>query len=136
MPTTADAALYTVLNAHAGLAALLGSGPIMRAYPVEAPAGAALPLLIFNVLAVDDGASTHGQGTGTDARLDGVHYELIALAETPLGAAGVLYQARLALEASTTLRGLQTGARGLPRSEDAGCHGRSADFLVWNDPDA
>ncbi len=132
--TTTDQALYTVLNAHSGLGALIGAGDAMRCYPVEAPPGATLPLLVYQVIATDP-AATHAEGAA-DSRLDGVLAQLTALAATPLAAAAVIYQARLAIEASATLKAVMTDERSLPRAEDANCHGRSADFHIFNYPDA
>lgn len=134
MATTADQSLYEALNAHAGLGALIGTGTAMRCYPVEAPPATVLPLLVYQAISTSP-ATTHGEGAD-DPRLDGVLYQLTALADTPLQAAAVLYQVRLALEASTTLKGVMTDERSLPRSEEAQSHGRSADFQVWNYPDA
>lgn len=131
---TSDQALYEVLNAHGGLGSLLGVGAAMRCYPVEAPPGALLPLLVYQLITTDP-ATTHGEG-GADPRLDAAHFQLTALALTSLEAASVLYQARLALEASATLKAVLTDERSVPRTEEAQAHGRSADFLVWNNPDA
>lgn len=133
MATTAEQALYTVLNAHAGLAALIGAGAAMRCHPVEAPQDTELPLLVYQVLATSP-ASTHGEGT--ESRLDGVLAQLTALADTPLQAAAVIYQARLAIEASATLKGVMTDEGSLPRAEEADCYGKRADFQLWNYPDA
>ena len=135
MSTTADQALYTVLAAHAGLQELLGGATDPRIYPIEAPPGAVLPLLIYQVISTDP-QTTHAQGTGEDARLDEHRYQLTALAATQLQAAALLYQARLAIEASTTLKGVMVDERALPRAEEAKSHGRSADYLCWNNPDA
>jgi hypothetical protein len=132
--TTIDSALYTVLSAYSGLTSLLGAGDAMRCYPVEAPANARLPLLCYQVIATNP-ATTHQEGQG-DTRLDGTLVQLTALASSQIGAAAVLYQARLALEASTTLKAVLTDERMLPRSDDANCHGRSADIQMWNYPDA
>ena len=133
MSTTVDAALYAVLNAHAGLAGLIGTGTAMRCYPVEAPPGATLPLLVWQEIATDP-ATTHGEGT--EPRLDGHLVQLTALAATGIAAGGIIYQARLAIEASTTLKAVMTDERSLPRAEEAAAHGRSADFHLWNRPDA
>lgn len=134
MPITAEAALYAVLKVHAGLGALLGgTGDAMRCFPVEAPTEAALPLVVFQLIARENQTS-HGEGDG-ESRMDGDHFQLSAMAETQLAAASVLYQARLAIEGAG--RGwVQIDERAVARSEQANCHGRQADFLIWNDPDA
>lgn len=134
MPTTVDQALFTVLNAHSGLAALIGTSTDMRCYPVEAPPGALLPLLVYQMIATDP-ATTHGEGD-TDPRLDGHLVQLTALAATPLQAAAILYQVRLALESPGGLKAVLTDERTLPRAEEAKAHGRSADYHLWNRPDA
>ena len=131
MPTTSDQALYTVLSAHSGLAALISD----RIFSVEAPQGTPLPMLVFQPTG-GQSAATHGEGS-SDSRLDGVNYQVTAIALTPEITAEILYQARLAIEASTSLRGIQISPeRALPRSDMANAHGRMADFLVWNRPDA
>lgn len=134
MPTTADAALYAVLNAHVGLGALIGTADSMRCYPVEAPQTAALPLLIYECVKGRP-ATTHGEG-GTDGRLDGVRYQLTALAATALQAKGVLHQARLAIEASALKAVCVDPERSIPRAEEAKSHGAASDFHFWNNPDA
>lgn len=132
---TADQSLYEVLAAYTGLTSLLGGpGDALRIYPVEAPPGAVLPVLVHQIISTNP-ATSHAEGQG-DTRLDGAHFQLTALAATPLAAAAVLYQARLALEASTTLKAVLNDERSVPRAEEANCHGRSADYLVWNYPDA
>lgn len=132
---TADQSLFEALAANTALTSLLGGpGAALRIYPAEAPEGAVLPLLIYQLIAATP-ATSHAEGQG-DTRLDSALFQLTALAATPLAAAAVLYQARLALEASTTLQAVLTGERSLPRAEEANAHGRSADFLIWNDPDA
>lgn len=134
MPTTADEALFAVLAEHAGLAALLGTEENFRCYPVEAPPGVAAPFLVYQAIGTQP-ATTHGEGS-TDSRLDGVLYQLTAIAATALAAAGIIYQARLAIEESATLKAVMTDERGVPRSEEADVHGKSADFHIWHYPDA
>lgn len=133
--TTSDQALYQALAAFAALTELLGGATDPRIYPIEAPPGAVLPLLIYQVISTDP-QTTHAQGTGEDARLDEHRYQLTALAATQLQAAALLYQARLAIEASTTLKGVMVDERALARAEEADAHGRSADFHLWHDPAA
>lgn len=135
MSKTIDESLYEVLNADPALAALIGTGTAMRLYPVEAPPGAVLPLLIYQVISTDP-QTTHAQGTGDDARLDQHRVELMAQADTQLACAQILKAGTDALEASTTLKGIHIDERALPRAEEAKSHGRSADYLCWNNPDA
>lgn len=135
MATTTDAALYPVLAAATALTSLLTAGQDggPGIYAIEAPAAAAMPFLLYQVIATSP-ATTHGEG-GTDSRLDGVTVQLTAIADTQLKAAAILLQARLALEAST-LKAVMTGEQSLERDEEANAHGRTADFQIWNYPDA
>lgn len=129
MATSSQQALFAVLDAHAGVLGKVSH----RIYQVEAPPNAQMPMLVIQLIATQQQTS-HGEGT--DARLDGAHFQITALGRTPIEAADALYQARLAIEASATLRGIQTDERSLDRSEEANCHARAADFLIWNNPDA
>ncbi len=129
MATPSQQAINTVLAADAQLTALIAS----RLYQVEAPQGALMPLLVMHVLTTQP-ATSHGEGA--DARLDEVTVTLTALALTPLAAANIIYRVRQVLEASATLKGELMDERQLDRSDDANCHGRAADFRVWNNPDA
>lgn len=131
MSTTVDQALFTVLSAHAGLGALIGTSTDMRCYPVEAPPAAALPLLVYQVISSNPNPS-HDP---TEQRKDEIVIQLTALASTQLEAAQILHQVRLALEGST-MKGDLSDERALPRAEEANVHGRSADFHVWHNPDA
>lgn len=135
MPTTADAALYAVLAAHAGLQELLGGATDPRIYPIEAPAGAALPLLVYQLISLDP-SLTHGTGDDGDEPLDGDSYQLTALAATQQACAAILYQARLAVEGSTTLKGVQTDERALDRADEADSHGRASTVRLWHRPAA
>ncbi len=129
MPTPSDQALFAVLSVHPGLLALVAD----RIYPVEAPEGAVLPMLVYQQI-VSDPATTHGEGA--EARLDELTYQLTALAALPLVAAGIIYQARLALESAPNLGAVLINEQSLVRDEDANCHARAADFIIFNDPDA
>lgn len=129
MPKTADQAILEVLAAHSGLAALVGT----EIQPVEATQGTPIPMLTFQVISSVP-ANTHGEGS-TDSRLDEVRVQLTALALTQLAAANIIYQARLALEASS-LKAVMVSERALGRADLANCHGRAADFHLWNNPDA
>lgn len=135
MPTTSDQALYTVLAAATGLTALLGTatagGPCIM--PVEAAEGSVLPALMYQIIATNP-VTTHGEGV-TDARLDAVTISLSAYDSTQLKCAAILYQARKAIEGST-LKGVVTNELTLPRADDAVCHGRVMDLLIWNYPDS
>lgn len=128
MATTADQAVYAVLSVHAGLTALVFD----RIYPVEAPQGADQPMLVYQSVS-NVSEATHDEGPA--ARLDGCRYQLTALAQSPLAAQQIIYQARLALE-NSNLGSIMLDERDLPRAEQANCFGRCADFQVWNDPDA
>ncbi len=136
MSTTSDEALYTVLAAAAGLTALLGTSRFGSPciFPVEASPAEKKPMLVWQVIATNP-ATTHGEG-GSDSRLDMVHVQLTALDATPIKCARIIYEARLAIEGSATLKGIMTGEQTLPREDDADCHGRTADFLIQNYPDA
>ena len=133
--TTSDQALYQALAAFAALTELLGGGPEPRIYPVEAPEEAPLALLVYQKISSTP-ATTHGEGVTGEEHFDGDVYQLTALAATQLQAAALLYQARLAIEASTTLKGVMVDERALARAEEADAHGRSADFHLWHDPAA
>lgn len=135
MAKPADQSLFEVLAAFAGLTSVLGEGANFRCFPVEATQGAVLPLLVYQQIATNP-ATTLDEGSEGAARLDGCLFQLTALAATQLAAANILYQARLAIEASATLRGILTDERALPRAEEAQCHARAADFRIWNNPDA
>ena len=135
MPTTSDQALYTVLSAASALTALLSvadaGGPAI--YPVEAPQGALQNILVWQIISTQS-QTTHAEG-GDDSRLDGVYVQLTALAPTQLQASAIMYQARVAIESSVTLKGIMTSEQSLARDENALCHGRTADFMFWNYPD-
>jgi hypothetical protein len=133
--TTSDQALYQALAAFAALTELLGGGPEPRIYPVEAPEEAPLALLVYQKISSTP-ATTHGEGVTGEEHFDGDVYQLTALADTQQACAAILYQARLALEASTTLKGVQTDERALDRAEEADCHGRASEVRIWHRPDA
>lgn len=128
---TAEQNVYTVLAATAGVAALVGS----RIYPVEGPANATLPFLVFQRISTEH-VATHEQADASIAsHLDGVHLQLTAIAATQLAAIEIIYQARLALERSMGLQAIMEDERSLPREEDAQAYGHSIDFLIWKNPD-
>lgn len=128
MPTTAQEAIYTVLSTYAGLVALVSQ----RIYPNEAPQGEQIPLVVFNEIALDQGTSTHGE-YGADPSMDGVTVQVDCIAATPLEAATILQQVRLALGTSA-LKAVMRARRQLDREEEADVHGMSGDFLVWHSP--
>lgn len=134
MATSAQTAVYECLVQRESLAEYLSSGQLFRCYPDEAPQGAAKPYLIIRLLGLNP-ANSHGQGSG-ESHMDQAYIELIAVAESSLVTFNILHEARLAIEAHPRLKGVQLGARSLPREEEADAFARSADFNVWNDPDA
>ena len=93
-----ETALYTLLDNDAGLAAIVGD----RIYPVEAPEGAARPLLVYSVV-----SSVSEPAFGADSALKRSRFTLLAASDD--SALDAATTARAALAAVRRYRGTVGG---------------------------
>lgn len=131
MVTSSNSALFACLSAWTGLTDLVED----RIRAGEAKQGEKRDMLVFQVVGGRT-TTTHGEGNGTDGRLDQPFYQLTAIAATQKRCDAILWQARLALEASTTLAAVMLSPpQGLERDDDSDCHGLMQDWQISHRPD-
>lgn len=126
MPDVTEA-IYTQLSGAAGLSALVST----RVYPELMPQSPTLPAVVYQMIS-NDREERHGGQTG-DAR---PRFQITCWASTPLAAAAVAEQVRLALMAmsgsvaSVTIRGVWNAGETRGYEPDTLRHFVALDFFV------
>lgn len=130
---TIDQALYKYLSTYAGLIALTST----RIYPLAAPQGAALPLVVYQRI---DDPPTHAMGS--DAAIYQPRYQITAWGSTYAGAQAVAAQVKTALRDYT---GVMGGAGGVTvqrvfyegsspgRDAETGEYYERQDYIIWHE---